>query len=134
MKIRKIEIDFEDTRGTISDIFYDTNINHVAVIKTNKGDFIRGNHYHKLSTQHIYMSRGSLRYWYRNLDPNCEVKSILVPTGHLVTSEPYEIHSLEMLGESEFIVFSTGLRGGKDYEIDTFREHIILTEDMLKGE
>ena len=29
-------------------------------IKTFEGNFIRGNHYHKLSTQHIYMVNGEI--------------------------------------------------------------------------
>ena len=133
MKIRQIKPDFEDNRGIISDIFYKEKIDHVAEIKTFEGNFIRGNHYHKLSTQHIYMVNGALRYWYKSLRPESEVKSVLVPEGWLVTSDPYEVHSLEMLGKSTFIVFSQGSRGGKDYESDTFREHVILTEDMLTG-
>lgn len=133
MELRKIEPAFTDDRGSIADIFYNTKIDHVAIIKTNDGNFIRGNHYHKYTTQHIYMSVGSLRYWYRALDKNTEVKSVLVPEGYLVSTSPDEIHSLEMLGKSEFIVFSSGIRGGKDYESDTYRDHVILTEDMLTG-
>ena len=52
MEIRDLKIDFKDNRGTISDLFYDTNINHVADIRTYK-NCIRGNHYHKETTQHI---------------------------------------------------------------------------------
>ena len=40
----------------------------------------------------------------------------------MVSTEPLEIHALECLGPSEFIVFSTGLRGGNDYEADTYRD------------
>ena len=77
MKIKKIETAFSDDRGTISDIFYKVDINHVAVIKThNKGRIIRGNHYHKLTTQHIYMTKGSLRYWYKKYGEDVPVKVI----------------------------------------------------------
>ena len=127
MKIKKIETAFSDNRGTISDIFYKADINHVAVIKThNKGRIIRGNHYHKLTTQHIYMTKGSLRYWYKKYGEDIPVKVIDVPEGYMVSTEPYEVHALEHLEESEFIVFSTGLRGGMDYESDTFRDEVIL--------
>ena len=127
MKIKKIKTAFSDDRGTISDIFYKVDINHVAVIKTlNKGRIIRGNHYHKLTTQHIYMTKGSLRYWYKKYGEDVPVKVIDVPEGYMVSTEPYEVHALEHLEESEFIVFSTGLRGGMDYESDTFRDEVIL--------
>ena len=127
MKIKKIKTAFSDDRGTIADIFYKENIEHVAIIKTlEKGRIVRGNHYHKLTTQHIFMTKGFLKYWYREQDKSSPIKVVDVPEGHLVSTPPLEIHALECLGESEFIVFSTGLRGGIDYEADTFRVDPIL--------
>ena len=83
MKIKKIKTAFTDERGSIADIFYKANIEHVAIIKTlDKGRIIRGNHYHKLTTQHIFMTKGSLRYWYREQDVNAPVNVIDVPEGH----------------------------------------------------
>jgi hypothetical protein len=48
MDYKKIEIATSDERGTISDILYKAEINHVAVIETETvpGGVIRGNHYH----------------------------------------------------------------------------------------
>ena len=134
MNLRKIKVAFEDDRGSISDIFYKEKFDHAAIIKTNSGNFIRGNHYHKNTTQHIFMTKGELRYWYLDLNDksNKIPKSILVPQGYIVTTKPWEVHALEMLGESEFIVFSSGIRGGIDYESDTFRDKVILTPDMLE--
>ena len=115
MQLKKIDISFRDNRGTISDIFYKANIEHVSVIETVGGKrLIRGNHYHKLTTQHIFMSRGALRYWYQPVSKDTEVKVVDVPEGYMVTTPPYEIHALEHLDSSQFIVFSTGLRGGAD--------------------
>tara|TARA_B100000965_G_scaffold229623_1_gene192282 strand:+ start:835 stop:1221 length:387 start_codon:yes stop_codon:yes gene_type:complete len=127
MIIKKIETAFSDERGSISDIFYKSIIEHVAIIKTkDKGRIIRGNHYHKLTTQHIFMTKGFLKYWYKEKEPNSSVKYVDLNEGYLVTTPPLEIHALECLGESEFIVFSTGLRGGQDYESDTYRVDPIL--------
>lgn len=127
MQIKKIETAFSDERGTIADIFYKANIEHIAIIKTkDNGRIIRGNHFHKLTTQHIFMTKGSLKYWYRDQDKNSLIKNINVGEGFMVTTPPYEIHALECLSASEFIVFSTGLRGGEDYESDTFRVDPIL--------
>ncbi len=127
MKIRKIETSFSDERGTIADVFYKANIEHVAIIKTNNGRIIRGNHFHKKTTQHILMTRGSLKYWYKDSEKkNSLIQNVDVREGYIVTTPPYEIHALECLEASEFIVFSTGLRGGADYEADTFRVDPIL--------
>ena len=120
----KIKIATQDRRGDISDIFYKENINHVAVINSKKGA-LRGDHYHKQTTQAMYVSKGSLRYYYREYDKArkrwSKTKSIVVKEGEMVTTPPYEIHALEILEKNQFIVFSWGKRGGKDYESDTFR-------------
>lgn len=124
MNLFKPEINFEDNRGTISDIFYDTEINHVAVIKTRVHDgkrVIRGNHYHKVSTQTMFMISGELVYWYAPSLNSKDVKKINVPEGWAITTPPLEVHALEFTADAEFIVFATGMRGGKDYESDTYR-------------
>lgn len=121
MRKTKIQPVFTDRRGDIADLFYKHRIDHVAIINSKKGVF-RGDHYHKLSTQHIYITKGSLRYYFRKIDiGNGKVKSTIVKSGELVTSPPYEIHALEILEDNQFIVFTEGKRGGKDYESDTFR-------------
>ncbi|MFT7460636.1 MAG: dTDP-4-dehydrorhamnose 3,5-epimerase-like enzyme [Planctomycetota bacterium] len=132
MNHQKISIATSDERGSISDILYKADINHVAIIETHQGGVIRGNHYHKMSTQHIFMTKGSLRYWYQPTDKNQPVQSVLVKEYELVSTPPFEVHALEMIECSQFIVFSYGLRGGEDYEKDTFRDIVILTPGMLE--
>lgn len=121
MKKTKIKIATKDARGDISDIFYNHPVDHVAVINSKKGVF-RGDHYHKLTTQHIYVVKGSLKYYFRKVNKrNDKVKSVVVKEGEMVTTGPNEIHALEILEDNQFIAFSEGKRGGKDYESDTFR-------------
>lgn len=121
MKKTKIKVTTHDDRGNISDIFYNHTIDHIAIINSKKGVF-RGDHYHKFTTQHIFMTKGSLRYYYRKIDEsNNKVKSVVVYEGEMVTTAPNEVHALEMPEDNQFIVFSEGKRGGKDYESDTFR-------------
>src|SRR3989344_124098 len=121
MKITKIKIVTRDSRGDISDIFYKHPVDHVAIINSKKGVF-RGDHYHKLTIQHMYMTKGSLRYYYRKInDGNDKVKSVIVNQGEMVTTPPNEVHALEILQDNQFIVFSEGKRGGQDYESDTYR-------------
>lgn len=121
MKKTKIKIATQDERGSISDIFYNHPIDHIAIINSKKGAF-RGDHYHKFTTQHILMTKGSLRYYYRNVNEgNDKVKSVVVKESEMVTTGPNEVHALEILEDNQFIAFSEGKRGGKDYESDTFR-------------
>jgi len=135
LKKEKIKPVFKDKRGDIADIFYKENINHVAVINSKKGA-LRGNHYHKKTTQAMFMSKGSLRYYYKEYDKKKKewgkTKSIVVKENEMVTTPSYEIHALEILEKNQFIVFSWGLRGGKDYESDTFRTKPTLIKNNKK--
>tara|TARA_R110000782_G_scaffold81225_2_gene160577 strand:- start:524 stop:928 length:405 start_codon:yes stop_codon:yes gene_type:complete len=133
MKIRNIwknvqeplEIHTDD-RGSIVDLFYDEDINHVATV-TSEPNVIRGNHYHKETTQHMLMTKGSLEYWYKNVDSDEPSKMVIANEGDLVSTGPNEIHALRIGPKgNEFVVFSQGKRGGKDYESDTFRVDNII--------
>ena len=110
----------EDDRGTIADIFYKGSIEHVAIIKSNPGS-IRGNHYHEESTQHMLITKGSLEYWHKQLGSEEEAQCVIMLEGDIVSTPPFEVHALRIIDENEFIVFSEGLRGGRDYESDTIR-------------
>ena len=116
----------EDERGSILDIFYKKKINHVAIVDSNPNT-LRGNHYHKMTTQHMLITKGSLEYWYKKLGSKDKAKMQLAEVGDLVTTPPLEVHALKILEKgNQFIVFSEGLRGGSDYETDTFRVDSIV--------
>ena len=117
---------FEDERGKILDIFYKDDIQHVAQIDS-EPNVIRGNHYHKETTQHMLMISGSMEYWYKNFGSKEEPKMIKLKKGDLVSTPPFEIHTLKIGKDgNSFVVFSSGLRGGKDYESDTYRVESII--------
>ena len=120
MKLTRPKFFFKDKRGTITDIFYKKNIQHVAIIRSNKGA-LRGDHYHKQTTQYMYITRGSLEYWYKKYNSKKKPKKKLLKVGDLIKTPPYEMHALKIIDDNEFIVFTVGKRGGKDYESDTFR-------------
>lgn len=111
----------EDTRGRIADIFYGESINHVAIIES-KPNVIRGNHYHKATTQHMLMLSGGLEYWYKDIDSSKPAKYRVAKEYELISTPPNEIHALRILPVGNvFMVFSEGKRGGRDYEADTYR-------------
>jgi len=115
-----------DERGTIVDLFYNENIHHVARV-TSKPGVIRGNHYHKETTQHMLMTQGSLEYWYKPVDSTEPAKMVIALVGDLISTGPNEIHALKIGSDgNQFIVFSEGVRGGKDYESDTYRVDNII--------
>lgn len=115
-----------DERGTIADVFFSANINHVALINS-KASVIRGNHYHRESVQSILIIRGCLEYWYKQADTEGEPQYVLATVGDVITSDPLEIHTLKIGAEGcDFIAFTTGKRGGRDYESDTYRVKSII--------
>ena len=118
---RKITPAFTDDRGTIADIFYSEEINHVGVILSKAGA-VRGNHFHKQTTQHTYLVSGAMMYYWQ---ANGGAGVCNMGPGDLVTSGPGEVHAMHFTEDSTIMVFSQGLRGGKDYEADTFRTPII---------
>jgi len=116
----------QDNRGIIADVFYDANIKHVAIIKS-KPNAMRGNHYHKETTQTMLITKGCLEYWYKQAGTDEPAKMYLCKVGDLITTEPYEVHAIRIINEeNEFIVFSEGKRGGMDYESDTYRVDSII--------
>ena len=138
MKIRNVWKNVEtplelhtDDRGSIADIFYDDNIEHVAIIDS-EPNVLRGNHYHKQSTQHMVMTRGSLEYWYKPVNSDEPVEMVIAKVGDIISTPPNEIHALVIRDDgNQFVVFSEGVRGGMDYESDTFRVKCIVPEAEL---
>ncbi len=120
MKLKKIKINYKDNRGTITDIFYKEKIDHIAIIRSKKGA-LRGNHYHKRTTQYMLITKGKLEYWYKNKNSKNRPKVKVLKIGDLVETPPNEMHALKIIENNEFIVFTKGIRGGKDYESDTYR-------------
>ena len=110
-----------DQRGVISDIFYNMDINHVAMINSKAGVH-RGDHYHKKTTQYTLIIKGKLEYWSKDINSDEPSKYIIMEEGDLIVSPPLVVHSFKMLTDNQMMVFTIGERGGKDYEKDTYRQ------------
>ncbi|HEV8370753.1 MAG TPA: cupin domain-containing protein [Pyrinomonadaceae bacterium] len=126
MKVVRIRPAFEDERGQITDILAKEEIQFVTLITQAKGT-TRGNHYHKETVQWNYVLQGKLKLLTQF--PDSPVISTLLEVGDLAVTEQQERHALEALEDSVFLVFTRGVRGGTDYEKDTYR----LTEPLQEG-
>ena len=118
MNLAKIKLTFEDSRGFISDIIEQHNFNGATIIFSKSGS-IRGNHYHKESIQHIYVLEGKMIS--RSKKPKEELVEVEISKGDLISHDYNEAHMFEAIEDTTFLVLSSGLRTGKDYEKDTFR-------------
>ena len=118
MKLQRIKVSYEDERGSITDILDSIDFNGATIIQSRKG-CIRGNHFHKKTIQYIYVLKGKMKSQSKKIDE--DLIEIILETGDLISHESLEAHNFEALEDSTFIVLSSGLRTGKDYEKDTYR-------------
>tara|TARA_B100002003_G_C13740717_1_gene369445 strand:- start:83 stop:478 length:396 start_codon:yes stop_codon:yes gene_type:complete len=123
-KIKLLKKNFEDKRGKIIDVFVNSPKDHCLIVTFTKGA-VRGNHFHKKSTQFSFLLSGELDFYFAKVDKkNGKLKKIkkrTIKKNTFVTHEPYEAHAFRSKKKSVLIAFSCGLRGGSDYEKDTFR-------------
>jgi quercetin dioxygenase-like cupin family protein len=116
-----------DERGTITDLFYNRSMNHGCVI-TNEPGAVRGNHYHKLTTQYTLVLNGTLTYYSKPVDSNEPAQMFVAGHGDMIISEPGEIHAMKTGSHGcTFMAFAEGPRGGEDYESDTYRVDSIVS-------
>ena len=117
---------FTDKRGEIYDIFVHEPKDHCSLITFNKGS-VRGNHFHKKSIQCAFILDGIFEICDAKVDENGEfdkknVKTYKVKKNCYISHPAYEAHAYTCLSNGgSVVVFTTGVRGGKYYEDDTYR-------------
>lgn len=119
MKKTKTKVNFRDARGEIRDLITHTPVDAVTLITCTKGA-IRGNHYHKKTTQYDYILSGTLKCVSRDMKTGTVTRTTL-KAGDVAMHPPYEAHAFEAVGSSVFLSLTKGPRNGADYEHDTFR-------------
>jgi quercetin dioxygenase-like cupin family protein len=125
MEIKKIKSTHEDERGSITDIVEQVGFNGATIIQSKRGS-VRGNHFHKKTIQHLYVLSGMMKCLAQK--PEEPVMEAIVEQGDLVSHDLLESHSFEALSDTLFLVLSSGLRTGKDYEKDTYRLDVPLSD------
>ncbi len=126
MKIEHRDINFEDARGAITDVFVGTPKEHCTIITTKKGG-VRGNHYHQKSQQSDFVVSGSFKIYSQKVGEE-KVQEAVIKTNDYVTWDTNEVHEFVAQEDSVFITFVNGPRGGDDFEKDTFRVSVPLHE------
>ncbi len=107
-----------DARGSITDIVQDGKFQHATIIRSKAGAR-RGDHYHLLTTQYVYVVSGELRILSRM--PGRPVQQETLYAGALLANVPMEEHALIAVTDCVFLVLTDGPRGGDGYESDTYR-------------
>jgi len=117
MIVTRKKPNFKDSRGIITDILEHTSVDSITILSSKKGA-VRGNHYHKRTTQYGYVLEGKFRMYTQEEGKNVEQK--IIKKGDLVTTPPLERHAFVALEDSLFLACCNGPRAGENYENDTF--------------
>ncbi len=125
MIITTPRLNYKDGRGEIKDILVKQRIDYVTLITCRKGS-TRGNHYHKKTVQMAYVLDGRVKVLTQM--PGKKVRSTVVRSGSMILNAPLERHAIIALEDSTLLVLTRGLRGGRDFEKDTFRLSVPLQE------
>lgn len=108
MKITHPPISHNDERGSIVDVIgtnASTSVTHI----TQKANAIRGNHYHLVSIEHIYVLSGCLIASALLIDDmDAKVTTAVLYPGDLLCNLPGEAHALEATVDSCFISITCG--------------------------
>ena len=118
--VKKVKSVFQDARGKIFDLVEDA-VNHVGLITSCAGS-VRGNHYHKRSTQYTYMISGKIQLVTKDARAkNTRVKKVMMTAGDVAIIPPWTIHTYRAIANSAFIDCTSASRKKKGYEEDTMR-------------
>lgn len=132
-KPKILKTNFKDKRGKIIDVFQNIKFEHSTIITFNKNS-IRANHFHKKSIQYSLIINGKFIAKEAKINKNMKynvnkVKTYRIGSNFLFAHKPYEAHAYKCVSsKGTMIVFTKGIRGGKNYEDDTYRLDIKLID------
>ncbi len=119
-RAEKLKPVFEDKRGKIFDVVEDP-ISHIGFITFKKGA-VRGNHYHKKSTQFTYVIDGKIELFTQDIrKPKSPIIKTVMTAGHFAEIPPHVIHTYRAVTPSSMIDCTSATRKAQGYEKDTMR-------------
>ena len=125
MRVIRVKPAVADRRGTITDVLDGTRVECVTLVTSKKGA-VRGNHYHKKTTQYTYVLEGRFRLFTQRVGR--PVQSRVVKAGELVVTPPLERHAFVALEDSLLIACAHGPRAGRSSESDTYRLDVPISK------
>ncbi len=112
----KVRPSLTDERGEIYNVLEREDLKHVSLITCRKG--IRGNHYHKLDHQYLFVLQGSFNYVTKDVNTGERAEYFLEELD-LVYTPPGVAHKLVPLEYGEVLQLSTAPRITLEHS-DTF--------------
>lgn len=110
-----------DSRGFIQNLLFHP-VQSIALIRSRKGT-VRSNHYHKKNGHFLYVIRGEMKYYERDLNDETGAKStiITVKKGEMIWTAPNKVHKT-VFTKNTLLLSLTLNTSQADQEMDTIRE------------
>ena len=125
--------DFIDTRGIISNYYFDDSINMIGYVESKKGT-VRGNHYHPIQTQKCLLIKGSYISITKDLmNPDSVIETRLINEGDLSTIPPHIAHTMIFLEDSVFLNLVNGEREHENYGVTHTIKHDLVDQEFAKN-
>jgi len=118
MELINLNAAYTDSRGSITDLISNEDINAVTIITFTIGA-IRANHYHKKTIQWNYVLSGSVKLVTQI--PGEKIVEKVLSKGDFAVTRENERHALQGVTDAEVLILTKGPRAGSQYENDTFR-------------
>ena len=110
---------FEDMRGVIQTLV-DGGIHSIQII-TSKAGTVRANHYHRTDSHHMYVIKGTMKYFHRPVGDTSAPSWVYVKEGQMVFSPPRVEDAVEFIEDSVFLNITGKPRDRGSYEDDLVR-------------
>lgn len=123
MELIDLKAAHTDSRGSITDLISDDEVNAVTLITFTKGA-VRANHYHERTIQWNYVLSGEILL--ATQFPGSEKREQVLKKGDFAVTRENERHALQGLTDAEVLILTKGPRAGTQYEKDTFRLDVPL--------
>ena len=124
--------EYVDTRGIISNYYFDDAINMVGYIESFKGT-IRGNHYHPIQTQRCILIKGSYISITKDLkNEHSVIETRLINSRDLSIIPPYVAHTMVFIEDSVFLNLVDGEREHENYGITHTIPYNLVDQQQAK--
>ena len=124
---------YEDSRGIITNYYFDEPLNLVGYVSSVKGS-VRGNHYHPIQTQKCLLISGGYISVTKDLtDKNSVVETRYVKSGELSVIPPNVAHTMVFLDDSVLLNLVAGEREHENYGITHTIPHELVDKKLSKN-
>ena len=128
-KLIKSIVRNKDKRGSIISLINEE-VSNVSIITCNKNS-IRSNHYHLEDWHYIFVLKGSINYFYSNINLK-KINYKFIKKNQIIFTPPLEFHATHFPEQTSLIVISKNKRNKQIYEKDTIRLNVINNKNYKK--